>query len=46
MEEVLVLPFNKLEEVIIGVHDNNGYHGINRTVARVNIMYTCLYVKM
>ena len=39
-EEVLVLPCNRVEEVLIGVHDNNGHQGIYRTVARINLKYT------
>ena len=32
-----MLPCNRVDEVLIGVHDNNGHQGIDRTVARVNI---------
>ena len=39
-EEVLVLLCNRVEEVLIGFHDNNGHQGIDRTVARVNLKYT------
>ena len=37
---ILVLPQSIVNEVLEGCHDHNGHQGIDRTLSRVNIMYT------
>ena len=39
-DDVLVVPRVYIKDILVGLHDNNGHQGINRTVSLINSRYT------